>query len=93
MIANSANLSVAGYVFASVVAFAVILIVAFRPLWWKLVVYVENMNSASMNSGLFCLTLILVFLSAWTTALLGLGACNSQPIIPLVQRGELMIKD
>lgn len=78
MTANSANLSTAGYVFACVVAFSVILIVAFRPLWWKLVVYVENMNSASMNSGLFCLTLILVFLCAWTTALLGLGACNAQ---------------
>ena len=54
-------------------AFAVVLIMAFRPLWWKLVTYVENQNSPSMSNGLFCLTLILVFLCAWTTALIGLG--------------------
>ena len=71
--ANSANLNTAGFVFLSVVAFAVVLIVAFRPLWWQLVTYVENQNSPSMSNGLFCLTLILVFLCAWTTALIGLG--------------------
>ena len=65
-----------------------ILIVAFRPLWWKLVVYVENMNSASMNSGLFCLTLILVFLCAWTTALLGLGTSNAESSLARLARKQ-----
>ena len=71
--ANSANLSTAGYVFLCVLVFAVVLIVLFRPLFWRLVTYVEAMHSPAMNNGLFCLTLILVFLCAWTTALLGLG--------------------
>ena len=72
-VANSANLGTAGYVFLSVLAFAVVLIVLFRPPFWRLVTYVEAMHSPAMNNGLFCLTLILVFLCAWTTALLGLG--------------------
>lgn len=74
--ANSANLGTAGYVFIAVLVFALVLIVLFRPLFWRLVIYVEAMNSRSMNEGLFCLTLILVFLCAWATALAGLGKFN-----------------
>ena len=74
--ANSANLGTAGYVFIAVLVFALVLILLFRPLFWRLVIYVEAMNSRSMNEGLFCLTLILVFLCAWATALVGLGQSN-----------------
>ena len=74
--ANSANLGTAGYVFIAVLIFALVLIMLFRPLFWRLVTYVEAMNSRSMNEGLFCLTLILVFLCAWATALVGLGQSN-----------------
>ena len=73
-IANAGDLSVAGLVFLSVVAFGVGLIVLVRPFFCRLVTYVEAQHSVALNNSLFCLTLILVFLSAWTTELLGVHA-------------------
>lgn len=83
-IANSGNLGIAGFVFLSVVAFTLGLIFLVRPPFWRLVKYVEAMQSPSMNNALFCFTLILVFLSAWTTALLGLDSIFGAFIFGLI---------
>jgi Kef-type K+ transport system membrane component KefB len=93
-LANSGNLGIAGYVFGSVCAFAIFLIIAVRPIFWKLVIYVENMHSPAMNNGMFCLTLILVFLSAWTTALLGLDSIFGAFLFGLIMpRGSHLFKE
>ena len=73
-IANAGKMSSAGLVFVCVVAFGVGLIFIVRPLFWRFVVWVEGKHSVALNNSLFCLTLILVFLSAWTTELLGVHA-------------------
>ena len=70
-IANAGNMSIAGLVFLSVVAFGAGLIFLVRPLFWRLVTYVEAQHSVALNNSLFCLTLIFVFLSSYTTAILG----------------------
>lgn len=66
-IANAGDLSTAGYVFLTVVGFALVLILLVRPLFEMLVEHVEKMHSRSMNSNLFALTICLLFLCAWTT--------------------------
>lgn len=73
-IANAGDLSEAGYVFATVVAFALFLIFAVRPVFGVLVEYVEAKQSEWWNSNLFCLTVMMLFMCAWTTSLLGVHA-------------------
>lgn len=73
-IANSGDMRVAGYVFGSVCAFAVGMFCVIGPMFHKLVEKVESYNSPKFNNNLFVFTLVLVFLSAWVTALLGVHA-------------------
>ena len=73
-IANAGQMSLAGLVFVCVVAFGVGLVFIVRPLFWRLVAWVEGKHSVALNNSLFCLTLIFVFLAAWTTELLGVHA-------------------
>lgn len=73
-IANAKDMAVAGYVFLSVAAFAIGLLVVVEPVLHRFVTYMESFNSRSIRNHLFALTLIMVFICAWTTALLGLDA-------------------
>eukprot|EP01034_Spumella_vulgaris_P021429 gene21429-27459_t len=73
-IANAGNLGTAGYVFLSVCAFAVGLVFVVRPIFAQIVIYVERKHSSVMNNHLFALTLCLLFLCAWITALVGVHA-------------------
>mmetsp|Transcript_10441 Transcript_10441/g.9367 ORF Transcript_10441/g.9367 Transcript_10441/m.9367 type:complete len:668 (-) Transcript_10441:985-2988(-) len=71
-IANAKNMNIAGYVFLCVLAMAVGLFVIVRPIFRELVVYIESFNNNALRSNLFAFTICIVFLCAWTTALLGL---------------------
>jgi Kef-type K+ transport system membrane component KefB len=73
-IAHAGEMASAGIVFACVVTFGLGLIFIVRPVYWWLVAWVERRHSVALNNSLFCLTLILVFLSSWTTELLGVHA-------------------
>lgn len=73
-IAKAGNMSIAGFVFLSVIAFSAGLAFIVRPAFFKLVYLIESWNSTLWSNYLFAFTLILVFLSAWTTALLGVHA-------------------
>eukprot|EP01034_Spumella_vulgaris_P021266 gene21266-27289_t len=69
--ANSGDMSVAGKVFACVFAFGFGLFVVFRPIFEKIVNYLETLNNVTVDGHLFALTLCFVLLCAWTTDLLG----------------------
>jgi len=73
-LANAGDMSVAAWVFLSVVAFALGLWFIVRPGFEKLVSWMESHNTKAMRNHMFAMTLILVFLSSWTTSLLGLDA-------------------
>eukprot|EP01035_Chromulina_nebulosa_P021489 gene21489-27831_t len=51
---------------------AVGLFVIVRPIFRELVLYIESFNNKAFRSNLFAFTICIVFLCAWTTALLGL---------------------
>ena len=73
-IANAGNMAIAGYVFLCVSGFAIVLFFAFRPLYCRLVYWVEAGDSAAAKGNLFALTVVLMFLCAWTTDLLGVDS-------------------
>lgn len=73
-IANAGDMATAGYVFLSVICFATGLVFIVRPLFFHLTRLVESQHSAQMDNYLFALTLALVFMCAWVTALLGVHA-------------------
>mmetsp|Transcript_23797 Transcript_23797/g.32733 ORF Transcript_23797/g.32733 Transcript_23797/m.32733 type:complete len:946 (+) Transcript_23797:23-2860(+) len=83
-IANSGNLPVAGYVFSCVAGFAMLLFVVVRPLLEVLVSYVESQNNEAMSSNLFSFTLCMVFVCAFTTAVLGVDAIFGSFIFGLI---------
>jgi Kef-type K+ transport system membrane component KefB len=83
-IANAGNMLIAGYVFLSVLCMAIGMMILIQPLFHRLVTYVESTRSHVMRSNLFALTLILVFLSAWTTTLLGLDPIFGSFIFGLI---------
>lgn len=83
-IANSGNLPVAGYVFSCVAGFAILLFAVVRPLLEALVSYVEAQNNEAMSSNLFSFTLCMVFICAFTTAVLGVDAIFGSFIFGLI---------
>ena len=68
---NAGNILVAGYNFLCIVAFAAGLFTIVRVILEKIVTYVEAFNTPLMDANLFAFILICVFLSAWTTQVLG----------------------
>jgi Kef-type K+ transport system membrane component KefB len=70
-IANAGNLATAAYVFLAVCCFALGLFFLIAPLFSRLVQYVEALEDPSHRGNLFALTLVIMFLCAWTTELLG----------------------
>eukprot|EP01034_Spumella_vulgaris_P009371 gene9371-11895_t len=70
-IANAKNMNIAGLVFLCVFCYAMGLFFLIRPILAKIVHYVEGLKNPLLNQHLFAFTLCLVFLSAWTTYLLG----------------------
>lgn len=68
---NAGNIAVAGENFACVVAFAAGLFTIVRVILEKIVTSVEAFNTPLMDANLFAFILICVFLSAWTTQVLG----------------------
>lgn len=73
-LANAGDLSTAGYIFLIIAAMALFLFLIVAPLYARLVAWVESRQSPVMNSNLFAFTLIILFLCAWTTDLIGLDA-------------------
>jgi len=84
-IAKAGDMATAGYVFLSVIAMALGLFTIIRIPFEHLVMYVEqeiqkardegrNMPANIMGSNLFAFTIVLVFMCAWTSALLGVHA-------------------
>jgi len=84
-IANAGDMDVAGYVFLSVLAVALGLFFLIRPIFVWLVTTVErwavearrngdDSKASAMRGNLFAFTLVLVFMCAWTTNLLGVHA-------------------
>jgi Kef-type K+ transport system membrane component KefB len=73
-IADGHNKSVGGQVFASVLAFVIGMIVLVRPIWGKIVLYLEAKNHAFYDANLFSFTICILFMCAWTTAVLGIHA-------------------
>eukprot|EP00981_Chlorochromonas_danica_P002953 scaffold601_cov170-Ochromonas_danica.AAC.14 len=93
-IANAGDMSTAGYVFLTVVGFALTLFIVIRPIFERIVVYVESLHRADMHSNLFVLTLCLLFMCAWTTALLGVHAIFGAFLFGLiVPRGSHLFKE
>lgn len=93
-IANAGNLAVAGYVFLTVAAFALGLIVIIRPIFEYVVEYVEKMHNPTMNNNLFAFTICIMFMCAWTTALLGVHAIFGAFLFGLiVPRGSHLFKE
>lgn len=93
-IANSGNMQIAGYVFLSVLCFAVGLIFLVRPVFEQLVFWVEKHENAVYNNNLFALTICLVFLCAWTTSLLGVHTIFGSFLFGLVvPRGSHLFKE
>ena len=70
-IGNAGNVSIAGYNFLSMLAFAGGLFSIVRVILEKIVVYVESFNTPLMDANLFAFMIICVLLSAWTTNVLG----------------------
>eukprot|EP01038_Epipyxis_sp_PR26KG_P007886 gene7886-10702_t len=70
-IANAGDMRVAGYVFGCMIAFSLGLFIVIRPIFEFVVYKIEALHSPAMSSNLFALTLMLVFMCSWTTALLG----------------------
>jgi Kef-type K+ transport system membrane component KefB len=70
-IANAGNMATAGYVFLCVCTFALGLFFVVRPAFTWLVLRFDNSEDPSMRGNLFAFTLIIMFLCAWTTDLLG----------------------
>lgn len=66
-IANAGDMRVAGYIFGTMIAFALVLFVIIRPIYDTLVTYVEAQHDETMQNHLFALTIGLVFMSAWFT--------------------------
>lgn len=75
-IANAGDMNTAGYIFACIVAMTLILFFIVGPILQPFVAYVESLESPSMNSNLFALTICLLFICAWTTGKI--------PFIPLI---------
>jgi len=68
---NAGDSKTAGYVFLCVIAFALFLFFAVRPVWCFIVERCEKYGSASINNQLFALTLMMVFLCSFITSILG----------------------
>lgn len=93
-IANAGNMATAGYIFLCVVGFALCLFFVIKPLFEELVTYVEAMHRPDMHQNLFVLTLVILFMSAWTTALLGVHAIFGAFLFGLiVPRGSHLFKE
>ena len=93
-IANAGDMKIAGYIFLSVLAFALGLLFLIRPLFEIIVTEVESWNSKAWKNHLFAFTLILCFLCAWITALLGVHAIFGSFLFGLiVPRGSHLFKE
>lgn len=66
-IANAGDMNTSGYIFATIFAITIVLLFVVGPIYQRLVSYVESLNSPSMNSNLFALTICILFICAWTT--------------------------
>lgn len=66
-IANASDMNSAAWAFLSTVAFALCLFFVIQPLLSIFVARCELMNNKNIHDNLFIFTLMLVFLSAWTT--------------------------
>ena len=73
-IANAGDMIVALYVFLCTILFALGLFILVRPVFCKIVRYIEASEYAVLKSSLFSFTICMVFLSSWVTALLGVDA-------------------
>ena len=93
-IANAGEMNVAGEVFACVLGFALVLLLLFRPIFERIVSWVEAMHSPAMNSNLFAFTVMLLFMCAWTTALLGVHAIFGAFLFGLtIPRGSHLFRE
>lgn len=72
--ASTGKIANGGYVFLCVLTFALGMFVIIGPLFHKLVHYIEAQKKAKWDRHLFALTICILFLAAWTTALLGVHA-------------------
>ena len=70
-LANASDTTVAGYVFLSVAAFGIGLIVILRKPWHRFIRYVESFQSKFWDNYLFVFTLCILFMCSWTTNVLG----------------------
>jgi Kef-type K+ transport system membrane component KefB len=93
-IANAGDMNIAGYVFAVVLGIAMFILLVVRPLFEKAVRYLESFNSKIIRSNLFAFSLLITFICAWTTALLGLDVIFGAFIFGLaIPRDTLLFKD
>lgn len=93
-IANAGDMNTAGYVFAVVLGIAISLLVFVRPALEKFVLYLESFKSKVIRSNLFAFSLLITFICAWTTALLGLDVIFGAFIFGLtIPRDTQLFKD
>ncbi len=93
-IANAGDMKIAGYVFLSVLAFALGLLFLIRPIFEMIVTKVESLNSKAWSNHLFAFTIIFCFLCAWITALLGVHAIFGSFLFGLiVPRGSHLFRE
>lgn len=93
-IANAGNMGTAGYIFLTVVGFALTLFLVVKPIFERIVNYIEGLQRADMQSNLFVFTLCVLFMCAWTTALLGVHAIFGAFLFGLiVPRGSHLFKE
>jgi Kef-type K+ transport system membrane component KefB len=93
-LANAGDLNTAGYVFGVVVGIAVFILLMIRPLFEKIVRHLEAYKSPIIRSNLFTFTLLVLFMAAWTTSLIGLDVIFGAFIFGLaVPRDTQLFKD
>lgn len=72
------------YIFLSVLGYSVFLLVGVRPVWGKLIDYVDRSGSQNLQNTLLAFNLLFVFASAWVTEVIGM---RNVPSLRLVFHG------
>ena len=70
-LSTGSDTKIAGWVFLSVMAYAVGLFTVVGPIFHYFVKWAESFNHKFVDTNLFALMMVMVFLSAWTTNTLG----------------------
>ena len=94
-LASGTDTRMAGWVFLSVMAYAVGLFTVVAPAFHAFVKWAESFNTKFADGNLFALMMMMVFLSAWTTQALGtdgiFGGFLMGLIVPVSCRAVLFV--